>query len=50
MPKKMALLGSRLKGAAACEARRGLTFGYDLLKVSRDLLFFRHCVGTVKDQ
>lgn len=47
---KKALLGSRLKGVAACDVRQGRTFGYDLLKVSRDLFFFRHCAGSVTDQ
>lgn len=47
---KKALLGSRFKGDAACDVRQGRTFGYDLLKVSRDLLFFRHCARTVTDQ
>lgn len=35
---------------ATCDVRQGRTFGYDLLKVSRDLLFFRHCAETVTDQ
>lgn len=44
------LLGLRLKGVVARDARQGRTFGYDLLEVSRDLLLFRHGVGAVTDQ
>lgn len=33
-----------------CCVRQRRTFGYDLLKVSRNLLFFRHCAGIVTYQ